>query len=89
MALTLCLWPTENLVVDGAPKCKRVEFTPEEIELAVKAGGELEIKGETVTGATGTGQYPLLHSSIRFQRAIWNFFSWALMYGSQISPHTS
>lgn len=45
---------------------KRVEFTPEEIELAVKAGAELEIKGETVTGATGMGQYPQLHSSIFF-----------------------
>lgn len=61
MALTLCHLPTENLVVDGAPNWKRVEFTPEEIELAVKAGAELEIKGETVTEATGMGQYPQLH----------------------------
>lgn len=62
---------------------KRVEFTPEEIELAVKAGAELEIKGETVTGATGMGQYPQLHSSIFF------FFFWALTHDSQILPHIS
>lgn len=66
MALTLCHLPTENLVVDGAPNWKRVEFTPEEIELAVKAGAELQIRGETVTGATSRGQYPQLHGSFFF-----------------------
>lgn len=51
--LTYNLILTEVLVMDKAPKQKRMEFTPSEALQAVEAGATMEMRGEKVGGASG------------------------------------